>query len=408
MATANIGQLGVAINGLNKSINSTSTLQNPASTPAQQAAANAALATTASNLLVIATKLANVTPVVGGAVAGGNALLTANNLKIQSDNLTNALNSGNTQAIIQASLDFGAAVAGLIAAVPNPLSPEALAIALVLSAASALYRANHPEDSRDKVNQILTPNPTTGIPQIPLGDANDNGIPDIHESAKTAADAAKATLPPRHDPLTLDLDGDGLETTGIAAINPILFDHDGDGIKNGTGWVSSDDGFLVRDKNGNGSIDSGRELFGDSTIKSNGQLATDGFDALADLDSIANGGNADGRISSADAQFTNLRVWRDLNQDGISQSNELFTLSSQNIASINVTKTANSQTLANGNQIADLGTFTKTDGTTGTAGAVTGNMADINLASDTFHCSFPNMLDTTSIAANDEEWRVRA
>ena len=143
------------------------------------------------------------------------------------------------------------------------------------------------------------------------------------------------------------------------------------GITDGTGWVSADDGFLVRDVNGNGTIDSGRELFGDNTIKSNGQLATDGFDALADLDSISNGGNADGRISNADAQFANLRVWRDLNQDGISQSNELFTLSSQNIASINVTKTANSQTLANGNQIADLGSFTRTDGSTGTAGAVT-------------------------------------
>ena len=238
---------------------------------------------------------------------------------------------------------------------------------------------------------------------------------------KAPADAAKATLAPRYDPLTLDLDNDGLETTGVAATNPILFDHDGDGIKNGTGWVNADDGFLVRDVNGNGSIDSGRELFGDSTIKSNGQTAVDGFDALADLDS-----NADGKISSLDAQFTNLRLWRDLNQDGISQTGELFTLASLNIASINVTKTANSQTLANGNQIADLGTFTRADGTTGSTGAVTGNLADINLASDTFHRSFPNMLDTTSVAtlpdmqgsgavrdlreaANDAaEWRVLA
>ena len=204
----------------------------------------------------------------------------------------------------------------------------------------------------------------------PPKDDKGGTCPTIPLPTKSWWDRAKDWFP-RHDPLTLDLDGDGLETTGIAATNPILFDHDGDSIKNGTGWVSSDDGFLVLDKNGNGSIDSGRELFGDNTIKSNGQLATDGFDALADLDSISNGGNADGRISNADAQFANLRVWRDLNQDGISQSNELFTLSSQNIASINVTKTANSQTLANGNQIADLGSFTRTDGSTGTAGAVT-------------------------------------
>lgn len=59
------------------------------------------------------------------------------------------------------------------------------------------------------------------------------------------------------DPLTLDLDGDGLETTGINPTSPILFDHDADGIKTATGWVKSDDAFLVLDRNGNGTIDSG-------------------------------------------------------------------------------------------------------------------------------------------------------
>ena len=305
-------------------------------------------------------------------------------------------------AVTAAAIEVAALAAGVV------LSPAIVTATVVVAGIAAGYAAGKYAEwwfkEHQKTGEIVNPDGTPyKLPPHPAGDANRNGIPDIHESGidprtKTAADAAKATLPPRRDPLTLDLDNDGLETTAIAATNPILFDHDGDGIKNGTGWVSSDDGFLVLDKNGNGSIDSGRELFGDNTIKSNGQTATDGFDALADLDSIANGGNADGRISSADAQFANLRIWRDLNQDGISQSNELFTLSSQNIASINVTKTANSQTLANGNQIADLGSFTRTDGSTGTAGAVTGNLADINLASDTFHRTFPNVLDTTSVA----------
>lgn len=69
----------------------------------------------------------------------------------------------------------------------------------------------------------------------------------------------------RRDPLTLDLDGDGLETTGVNATNPIMFDHDGDGVSTATGWVLPDDGFLVLDRNGNGQIDNGTELFGDST-----------------------------------------------------------------------------------------------------------------------------------------------
>ncbi|MDD0943608.1 calcium-binding protein [Xylella fastidiosa subsp. multiplex] len=63
-------------------------------------------------------------------------------------------------------------------------------------------------------------------------------------------------LPPR-DPLALDLDGDGIETTGSDG-RVILFDHDADGVKTGTGWLKPDDGWLVLDRNGNGTIDSGR------------------------------------------------------------------------------------------------------------------------------------------------------
>ena len=163
---------------------------------------------------------------------------------------------------------------------------------------------------------------------------------------------------PRIDPLTLDLDGDGIETLGVNADNHVLFDHDGDGAKHGTGWVSSDDAMLVLDRNNNGTIDNGRELFGDNTQLANGRFAADGFEALADIDN-----NGDGNINADDTQFANLRLWRDLNQDGVSQANELFTLSDYNIVSLNVAKVENTTTLANGNQIADLGTFTKADGT---------------------------------------------
>ena len=108
----------------------------------------------------------------------------------------------------------------------------------------------------------------------------------------------------RSDPLTLDLDADGIETT--SANTGITFDFDGDGLKTGTGWVKGDDGFLVLDRNGNGTIDTGRELFGVDTVKRNGQKAVNGFDALSDLDS-----NADGVFDAKDAQFANVRVWED-------------------------------------------------------------------------------------------------
>ena len=131
----------------------------------------------------------------------------------------------------------------------------------------------------------------------------------------------------RRDPLVLDLDSDGIETT--PADGSVLFDHNADNQKTATGWIAPDDGLLVLDRNGNGTIDNGRELFGDNTLKNNGELATNGFDALADLDA-----NQDGLVDINDTEFANLRVWQDLNQDGISQNNELFTLDQLNIQSI--------------------------------------------------------------------------
>ena len=66
------------------------------------------------------------------------------------------------------------------------------------------------------------------------------------------------------DPLALDLDGDGVETIAPNGYSGALFDHNNDGIKTATGWIKGDDGLLVRDLNGNGAIDNGAELFGDS------------------------------------------------------------------------------------------------------------------------------------------------
>ncbi|BBB67688.1 hypothetical protein UNDYM_3435 [Undibacterium sp. YM2] len=186
----------------------------------------------------------------------------------------------------------------------------------------------------------------------------------------------------RRDPLTIDLNGNGLDTTGVSLTNPILFDHDGDGIKTGTGWILPDDGFLALDRNDNGTIDTGAELFGDSTPLYGGGKAQDGFAALADQDS-----NHDGKVDKLDANWDKLRVWRDLNQDGVSQKNELFTLDQVGISSFSVAKTANSVFLANGNQIADLGSYTRADGTRGTVGEA-GQVADVNLAEDTFNSKF--------------------
>ncbi|WLQ13889.1 calcium-binding protein [Hahella aquimaris] len=181
--------------------------------------------------------------------------------------------------------------------------------------------------------------------------------------------------------MILDLDGDGIETT--PADGSVLFDHDGDGIKNASGWIKSDDGILVLDRNDNGVVDNGSELFGDNTIKANGDKAKDGFDALADMDS-----NDDGVVNASDAQFGNLRVWRDLNQDGESQANELFKLSDLGITAIGTSHKEGTINVGNGNQSIAQGQFTKSDGTTGETGAA----ESLNLSSNNFYREFTDTI----------------
>src|SRR5256714_14245540 len=126
--------------------------------------------------------------------------------------------------------------------------------------------------------------------------------------------------------LTLDLDGDGLELTGPSALSA-SFDFTSDGYAERAGWVRPDDGILVRDLNGNGRIDNVTEMFGG---------ASSGFVQLAALD-----GNHDGKVDAADNGLVDfngdgtvdandtigaLQVWRDLNEDGVTQSGELFSL----------------------------------------------------------------------------------
>jgi hypothetical protein len=189
---------------------------------------------------------------------------------------------------------------------------------------------------------------------------------DIFVNAATTA--ALNWTPPRRDPLVLDLDGNGITTSGINPAAAILFDQDGDGTKTGTGWIAAGEAIVVRDLNGNGTIDSGRELFGDNTIMQNGlrngYIAANGFEALADLDFDA-GGNADGKFDASDTAFSSVKLWKDLNQDGLSQSNELFTFADLSIESIHVKGTASNVNLGGGNTQTFSGSFTRTDGQTG-------------------------------------------
>jgi hypothetical protein len=224
----------------------------------------------------------------------------------------------------------------------------------------------------------------------PTGLDNPSGSPRTFRD-RTGRTATDGTI--TRDPLAFDLDEDGIETIGIREGRPILFDHDADGIKTGTGWLKPDDAWLVLDRNGNGSIDTGRELFGVDTLKSNNKLATDGFDALTDMDT-----NNDRKIDQADRVFSQLRLWRDINQDGISQSGELSSLHANGITSIGLSSITSSINLGNGNIQTAAGVFSRTNGTTGTTGLPTGTAVNLDLVINSFYRQFTDQIAITDQA----------
>jgi Ca2+-binding RTX toxin-like protein len=158
-------------------------------------------------------------------------------------------------------------------------------------------------------------------------------------------------------PIVLDLDGDGIETTNVK--DGAYFDHDGNGFAERTGWAGADDGILVMDRDSNGSIDSGKELFGNETLLNDGTKASNGFQALAELDD-----NADGKIDANDASWSQLKVWTDTDGDGYSTAEEMHTLDELGIASINTGYTNSTTVDTQGNEHKQIGSFTRTDGTT--------------------------------------------
>ena len=136
-------------------------------------------------------------------------------------------------------------------------------------------------------------------------------------------------------PVIIDTDGKGYHLT--SASDGVMFDIHADGKPIQVAWsqAGSSNGFLALDRNGNGKIDDGSELFGDHTAQPKSD-DPNGFIALAEFDKPSGGGNGDGIIDAKDAVWPNLRVWIDTNHDGISQPDELHKLSEFKIESIDL------------------------------------------------------------------------
>lgn len=132
------------------------------------------------------------------------------------------------------------------------------------------------------------------------------------------ANAAEDKLP-NTDPVVLDGSGDGVRV-GVGQVD---FDLDADGVAERLPWVSPTDPLLVMDRNGDGRISNGAELF-TLTAGSGGVRP-----ALATLDS-----NGDGKLDAADEHWSELRLWADRNQDAYASTGELSSLADLGVRSI--------------------------------------------------------------------------
>ena len=142
-----------------------------------------------------------------------------------------------------------------------------------------------------------------------------------------------------------------MQTTGVN--DGVFFDIDGDGHKEKTSVVTGGDAFLAYDKDGNGVIDSGKELFGDS----NGD--EHGFAELSRYDE-----NQDGKIDASDSIFDKLQLLS-YNKKG---EQHLSYLKNADIASFNLSYTNQNQAINQYDTIAQVGQFEYQNGQKGIAG----------------------------------------
>ena len=191
-------------------------------------------------------------------------------------------------------------------------------------------------------------------PEIPDNPNPNLWPPILNPNKEKSGWAGSKSIP---DPIAIDLDGDGVEFVK----NGTYFDYDNNKFAEKVTWLGKDDGWLARDVNGDGTINDGSELFGDSTKKKDGTLAKNGYDALAEFDD-----NKDGKIDSSDAIYSQLRVWQDANGNGISDSGELKTLAEVGIKQLNLNKTdINGTEQTNGESVRQQGSFVWNSGVIG-------------------------------------------
>ena len=163
------------------------------------------------------------------------------------------------------------------------------------------------------------------------------------------------------DPLSLDMNGDGFKVTSIE--DGVYFDLDNNGLAEKINWISGGDAFLALDKDKDGIIENGNELFSEHTILKNGKSAKNGFEALAEYDD-----NKDGKINQQDAIYKELLIWIDKNQDGFSDVDELVNIESAGVSEIILNYKYTNQQLTDGVVLGNTAEFIFSNGQKGQTG----------------------------------------
>jgi len=152
-------------------------------------------------------------------------------------------------------------------------------------------------------------------------------------------------------PILLDLDRNAFHLAGLD--NSVPFDINADGQTEEISWTqwNQNDVFLCLDRNQNGRIDNGSELFGNHTPLHFGSTAPNGYIALAEFDMEHLGGNDDGFIDKDDTIYKDLCVWKDSNHNGFSEANELSNLKASGVARIGLRYESSREIDQHGNEL---------------------------------------------------------